>query len=238
MVASTTILDEADGKVVRRAAGALVVYGAAKASVVAAPIFLSTVLPFSQYGLVEYSLSIGQMVSVGLSLGMHGSVPYFLVKRRQAAYGVAFSLHVIAVCLICIVVSLAAAVSGYPATRLVTLIAGIAVAQFVTTAKFQSAGRPMGSSFAEVCLYLILLGYAALAVMGVLPRSVESLSATMTAYLVGVLLWNLVRFPWSVSKSRLWRTYRASVRYGVTLLPATFANVGLVSVGRTLIGVT
>jgi len=226
------------GVLFKRIFGALAAYGGAKASVLVAPLLLARVLPLTQYGLLEYSLSVGQLIAVGLSLGMHGGVPYFLLRRRQLAYMPAFALHVILVSSICIAFSVLATLQGYTGARLICLIAGVTVAQLFTAARYQSSGRPMLSSIAESCLYLILLAFAGSVGANLLPRNLHGLCWILTAYLILILAWNFVRFPRHTPQLRLWRTYKGAARYGITVLPATFANVGLVSLGRTLVGLS
>jgi hypothetical protein len=178
------------------------------------------------------------MVSVGLSVGMHNGVPYFLLKRRQSVYAPAFSLHVIAVSTICLIWSVVSGALSHESMRLVALVSGIAVAQFFTSARYQTAGRPAESSVAESCLYLLVFGFALASRFNAVPRTIAALSWFLTAYLSAVLIWNIATFPWNTSRLRLWRTYRSAALYGSRMLPATFANVGLVSLGRTLVGVT
>jgi O-antigen/teichoic acid export membrane protein len=221
----------------KRAAGALLAYAGAKASVLAAPLLLSTRLPLSEYGLVEYSLSVGQLVSVCLAAGIHVSVPYFLLKRGQSVYAPAFAAHLTAVCSGCVLVSLLAAMTGLATLRLVMLMAGVAVTQYLTAAKYRTLGRPMESSLAESSQYLLLLAFGVAASLHLFSARVETLATLLTVYLTLVIAWNLLRFPWRTTPLRLLRTYREAARYGISTIPASLANVGLVSLGRVLIGV-
>ena len=221
----------------KRATGAFLAYALSKASVLVAPLMVATVLPLSQYGQLEYSLSIGQIASVLLSGGIPGSIPYFQLKRRKTVYAPAFALHVLLVCTVCIAVSVVAVTTGHRLGGLPALTAGIASVQIIASAKFKSAGRLVESSLAESVLYLLLLVFAVCAYLGVVPRRLDSLVAILGTYLFAVLAFSLARFPWKTPRTRVWRVYRRAALYGMSLIPASLANVGLVSLGRVLIGV-
>jgi O-antigen/teichoic acid export membrane protein len=95
----------------------------------------------------------------------------------------------------------------------------------------------MESALTESSLYILLLVFAAGCYADVFPRQLEILSYALTAYLLIIVAWSLFRFPWRTSKLRLWRIYRGAVKYGVGIAIASIANVGLVSLGRVLIGI-
>lgn len=216
--------------------GALFAYAASKASVLFAPLLLSAILPLSTYGMVEYSLSIGQILSVGLALGTPSSIPYLLLKRGKPLYEAIFGLHVIVVVIACILVFAICEVTGFTAVGMAALCAGISVIQSVESAKFRSAGNPIGSSLAEGVLYGLIMVFGIGAFLQVIPRSLTGLKWLFTIYLLGSLVWNVSRFPWKMSRLRMRRLYRISVNYGIRIVPASIANVGLVSSGRFFIG--
>ena len=221
----------------RRGTSALIAYSFSKASVLLAPLLLSRVLSLRNYGTVEYSLSVGQLASVALALGTTSSIPYFLLHRDQHFYRPVFSLHVIIVAVVCLAVAAGAFGAGNSLLSLASLIAGISVNQSVLSAKLRSADNPIGSSVAEGVLYTALLVFGALAYVNVVPPSIAGLIVMLGAYLVGALVLRIVAYPRGISRLRVLRIYRISMAYGIRAVPASLANVGLVSAGRFLIGI-
>jgi O-antigen/teichoic acid export membrane protein len=201
-----------------------------------APLLLSAVLPLSHYGMVEYALSLGQILSVGLALGVPSSIPYLLLKRGQSMYAPIFSLHLIVIIVPCMLIFAVCKALDLTSMGLAALSAAISVTQTMESAKFRSAGNPAGSSLAEGVLYGLIMAFGIGAAFRIVPKDLNGLSLVFLAYLLGSLTWNLARFPWKMRRLRIARLYKISLTYGMRIVPASIANVGLVSSGRFFIG--
>ena len=57
------------------------------------PIIVSNIASVEEYGLVEYALSLGFMLSAPISLGFHGAYPYFNLKLQKEGYRSLYEAH-------------------------------------------------------------------------------------------------------------------------------------------------
>jgi len=234
MSAEVKFLGAGQGK---RGMGALIAYALSKASVLIAPLLLSAVLPLSQYGLVELSLSVGQLCAGLLAAGLPSSLSYLTLKRAQPRYLPAFYFHVIVTAVLCLVASVVAYFFDFVLFRAAALVSGIVVSQFIASEKYRASGRAAASSLAESTLYLQVLIFGAAAYANWLPRTLPGLNFTLSCGLASILCWNAVAFRGMTSRAQLWRIYRVALGYGIRTVPASVATVGLSSFGRVLVGI-
>jgi hypothetical protein len=214
-------------------------FGVGRGSSFLFPIAFAAVSPVDEYGRFELSLALATFCSIPLDLGIAGSLPYFVLRRKRLIAVSAAALYALIVQVAGFAAASSLMVFGAQREALICLFASILMAQGVAGSTARSTGRPKRAFLFDSALYtggLIGLGFFLVAARAT-PR-LTGLSVVWFA--VAVLLMGshiaTVREHKS-SLAALVRRLRPMFTFGVRIALGTLMATALVLMGRGLSGV-
>jgi hypothetical protein len=156
---------------VRRLSGHAVLFGVSKSSVLFAPFLAAWLLSKTQYGALEWWLSLSMALGPLMTFGAHGVVAYGSLGGVFTPYVRAAVIYVCLVCSFALLFVLLLPVAGIEwkvsFVGVVTLQSAIVVLQLALSARLKGLGKGAWASLAESALYIALLLSLLLTVVGV-----------------------------------------------------------------------
>lgn len=80
----------------------IVFFALSKGTAFLAPLLFLNIVSLEEYGIVEYSYSMGSMIAMFVLLGFTGAYPYFILKRKELDKEEAFLFYGIPVLIIAV----------------------------------------------------------------------------------------------------------------------------------------
>jgi len=213
------------------------VFLASKATAFLAPMLLARSMPVTDYGTIELALAWGTPCAILAGLGLHGAVPYFLLKLNRPESKRVYFLHAGAVCLILGVAALLFRLTPLSVVvALALLITAIFCAQNIYAALLKTESHPAAASFAEVSVYCVLFVLVGILVLSHLPISMSEIFGLLVS--VVALFFGISAFLYQGATARdgFISAYRDSIMYGLPIIVSAVLGTLLMSGGRILIG--
>ncbi|WP_212802076.1 hypothetical protein [Pseudomonas sp. St290] len=220
------------GQIVRKLSGHAVLFGVSKSSVLFAPFLAAWLLSKSQYGALEWWLSLSMTIGPIMTLGAQGVVAYGSLGGMFSPYVRAAVIYIFFVCSSTLLFALLLSVVGagwkISYVSVVALQSSIVVLQLVLSARLKGLGKGAWASLAESALYISLLFSLLLALVGV-----DFVSGFMSVMIVveSFMLWLLIKVS-DLPRVSCWRhedykkTFSLSYRFliGGALMGAFMAG--------------
>ena len=192
-------------KVIRKLSGHAVLFGVSKSSVLFAPFLAAWLLSKSQYGALEWWLSLSMTIGPIMTLGAHGVVAYGSLGGVFSPYVKTAIIYVIFVCFSTLLFVFLLPVVGVGRETsyigVVALQSSMIVLQLVLSARLKGLGKGAWASLAESALYIALLFSLLLVLVGV-----EFVSGFILVMIVveSFMLWLLIKVS-ELPKVSYWR---------------------------------
>ncbi len=213
------------------------VFLASKATAFLAPMLLARSLPIRDYGTIELALAWGTPSAILAGFGLHGAVPYFLLKLNRPESKRIYFLHAAAVC---IVLGIAAFLLRLTPLSVVVafalLITAIFCAQNIYAALLKTESHPAAASFVEVGVYCVLFVFVGILVLSHLPVSMAEIFLVLISVVALFLGASILLYQRATERDGLIPAYRDSLAYGVPIIVSAMLGTLLMSGGRILIG--
>ncbi len=211
----------------------LFTFGLSKCVTFITPILFSNVVEVSSYGEIEYILSVGFLLAAPLSLGLHGSYPYFNLKLNRTGYRSLFEAH----SLILVGVAMLALV-GYlfmdNVLWLALALGGLVAIQLIKSSIQKSHEQIQVASVLDSGVYYFLCIYLAIKSLLGMPFQVFDLVLPFGSYLFVMFIWSLKDYLTSKGDYNKKR-YKESIAFGITVVISGFLMNGLVMGGRVAV---
>ncbi|MBQ4801409.1 oligosaccharide flippase family protein [Aquimarina sp. MMG015] len=197
------------------------------------PLLLSNTLSSKDYGLIEYSLSLGVLIATLISLGVPSSYPYFRLKRNYKTVYEGFSLHklyLLGLCLLAITLSF-----FLNSTKYVTvfIISYIISNQVIYSIRFKSSEKILKATLIDSGLYIaLLLGYIVLSFSDFSDLNI--LIIVLLVYVMFFIIMTLREF-YNVDKNLIIIKFLKLVKYGLPLVVSGFLMIFISNSGRIVV---
>jgi O-antigen/teichoic acid export membrane protein len=213
------------------------VFLASKATAFLAPMLLARSMPVQDYGTIELALAWGTPSAILVGLGLHGAVPYFLLKLNRPESRRVFFLHAGMVCLVLAALAAVLRVAPLPAVvAFALLITAIFCAQNIYAALLKTESHPAAASAVEVGVYCVLFLLAGLFALAHIPVRMEQVFAILLAIVLLFAGLSASLFRRAIVRHGLAAAYRDSLNYGMAIILSAVLGTLLMSGGRILIG--
>lgn len=212
------------------------VFSVAKATVYFVPLLLADVLSKSDFGVLEYALAgLGMVVNTIINLGVPGAYPYFVLRQKQLDLQPSFKLHAI-VLLIPFAINqilfffLQLDVNFYLAFNVSYIIAN----QVFYSTQLKSHEKSIIAVILDSGIYILLLLYYILSLLGVVEISIKAVNIFVTLYgfiYVFYGVYNFLKHKTQISFTK----YKTILKFSVHLLLSTFLIFLITTSGRILV---
>jgi O-antigen/teichoic acid export membrane protein len=221
----------------QRLARYLLSFGFARGSLYAAPILLANLLAPADYGRLEFAQALASFAAPVLAMGMGSAVPLALVTRAPNVAWAAIVAHH-AVVFVCVaVLALAVCVLGGTGVMLALLATAVLLLQALWSVTLRSQGRNEPSLLLDAGFWLVLAATTALAYAGgVAPAARGPLAtAALAAYALALCV-PLILLLARADLREAGRSYRPTLRTGLSLMAVTVLAMLAVNLGRLAVG--
>ena len=172
-------------------------FAIAKGAAFCAPILLLKFVSLDEYGIVEYSYSMGAVFAIVVSLGLYGAYPYFILKRKDVKKEQVFFLYGVPA----IILTVSSIVLFYvnvisESIHFIVLFTLIFAVQRLYSAKLKSEDKGFIAVLIDSGYYLLLSGVIIISFIHPLQNILNTLLHLMEAYLFAFsifLIWQFIK---------------------------------------------
>lgn len=218
--------------------GFTIVFGFIKLNAFTAALFLSNFVDdTADYGLFEYALSIGLILSIPLNFGLQGAYPFFNLKSRRKGFKSVFYFHSLTISGflgICFVINRYVYTLMPDKLAFALLIGGIIAMQVMLSAILKSHEKIFPAVFLDGGLFLVLNLYNLWLYSTGTTLDFSILELIFGIYLIFLFSLHSYRFL-QTKRDFSWANYRESMQFGKNLLVSSFLIICLTGSARIFI---
>jgi O-antigen/teichoic acid export membrane protein len=212
----------------------ILLFGILKLSTFLAPLLLSNlVVDRVDYGLIEYSLSLGMVLVTFLNLGLSGAYPYFNIKLKKEGFKSIFYAHSFFIILFVILGAVLELLNILQLKYFLSLlIGGIVALQMLYSSILKSNEVIKVAIVVDAGLYLVLNVFNILLWCG-FSFSIPLLITLLLSYIVilmAIYIRKFLKNPKFISEN-----YVTAIKFGLPLILSGFLIIGLTGIARIII---
>jgi O-antigen/teichoic acid export membrane protein len=208
-----------------------------KSTVLLTPLLLAHGLSVQRYGAIEYAIAWATPLTMLLTFGMGGAMPYFLIRRRRAGFNHIFQLHALMLVGLTGITDLLTIVVPVRVTDyLIIAVAIVAAVQTISSTYYKINTAPVLASLFESGIYVALLPPALIIALMKRDWSLAPIILALNFYALVLAASYLYTRPKLLPWRNTARRYRIAGRFGFSLILNSIALSFLVSGGRVLVG--
>ena len=211
----------------------LSLFGLSKSAVLFAPLLAASVLSQSNYGLLEWSLSLAMMLSIFLSLGAGGVLSFEIIKHETNSLINTTLFYALVISLLLGILGSISIIFFEPSRISYILgFTGVFTGQFVLSAYLKAKGKGAYASIVESFIYIVIL----LLVFNSIFQEIKSLELLLVfpffTIVFSVILFFLISDRTKLKKENFF----LFIQRGFPIMISGLLAVGFVNLPRVLLG--
>jgi hypothetical protein len=188
------------------------------------------------FGLLDYALAVGIILSIPLNAGLTGAYPYFILKLKKVDDEVLFFYHGLATGLGYFMLRIGCCIINInytPSLHLILIISSIFSLQILASVIYKSNGKIFKALIFDAGFFVILNTYNLYLFINNGYLEITTLNNFYTIYLFALIIFYAIK---SIQgKKGNWTSYLKILRFGFPLITASLLIIGLTGSARIII---